>query len=135
MSDTTSHEQLVDDWYALFNGDFSKLDVAAESVEFIDPLGEAHGREELEGFIREMYTVFPDLQLTVTDMVADDDLIMVEWAVSGTHEGELNGIPPTNREVEQKGMEKLVISDNQVQESHIYFDQQEMLSQLGLTEE
>lgn len=95
MSDTTSHEKLVNDWYALFNGDFSKLDVAAESVEFIDLLGEAHGREELEGFIREMYTVFPDLQLTVTDMVADDDLIMVEWTVSGTHEGELNGIPPT----------------------------------------
>lgn len=133
MTDRSSHEQVVEDWYALFNGDFSKLDVAAESVEFTDPLGEARGRDEVEGFIREIYTAFPDMELSVEEMVADDDLAMVEWSVTATHEGELNGIPPTGREVAQRGMEKILISNDKVQESRIYFDQHELLSQLGLT--
>lgn len=135
MTDTSRHEQIVEDWYALFNGDFSKLDVAAESVEFTDPLAEAHGRDQVEGFIREMHTAFPDMELTVEDMVADGDLAMVEWSVTATHEGELNGIPPTGREVEQRGMEKLLISHNKVKESYVYFDQHEMLTQLGLTDD
>lgn len=55
--------------------------------------------------------------------------------MTGTHEGEFNGIPPTGREVDQQGMEKLRLADNRVQEAHIYFDRQEMLTQLGVTEE
>lgn len=132
---TTRHEQLVNDWYALFNGDFSKLDVVTESVEVVDPLAELHGRDELEGFIREMRTAFPDIHLTLGDMLATDDVVMAEWTVTGTHEGEFNGIPPTGNDVEQQGMEKLLIADKKVQEARIYFDTQEMLTQLGVTEE
>lgn len=135
MTDISRHEKTVEDWYALFNGDFSKRDVAAESVTFTDPLAEAQGRDEVEGFIREMHTAFPDMELTVEDMVADGDIAMVEWSVTATHEGELNGIPPTGQEVEQRGMEKLLITNNHVQESHVYFDQHELLTQLGLTDD
>lgn len=135
MAQATRHEQLVNDWYALWGGDMSKLDVLAESVEIVDPLVELHGRDEAEEFVREVRTAFPDIQFTMTDMLASDDLVMAEWRVTGTHEGEFQGIPPTGREVDQRGMEKLLIADNKVQEAHIYFDQQEMLTQLGVTEE
>lgn len=134
-ANTTCHEQLVDDWYALFNGDLSKLDVLAESIAINDPLAELHGRDEVEAFIQEMRTAFPNMQLSWTDMLADDDVVMVEWSVTGTHEGEFTGIPPTGNEVEQQGMEKLLISDDKVQEAMIYFDTQEMLAQLGAAEE
>jgi steroid delta-isomerase-like uncharacterized protein len=135
MTDTTRYESLVNDWYAMFNGDLSKLDVLAESVEINDPLAELHGREEVEAFIQEMRTAFPDIHLTWDEMLSDDDTVMVEWTITGTHEDEFNGIPPTGNEVEQQGMEKLLIADNKVQEAHIYFDTQEMLSQLGVTKE
>lgn len=133
-ANTTRHEQLVNDWYALFNGDFTKLDVIAESAEISDPLAEIHGREELEGFIREMRTAFPDIRLTLDDMLAREDVVMAEWTATGTHEGEFNGIPPTGNEVEQQGMEKLRIADDEIQEASIYFDTREMLAQLGVTE-
>lgn len=132
---TTRHEELVNDWYDLFNGDFSKLEVVSESIEFDDPLAEIHGRDELEAFIREMRTAFPDIEITWNDMLAGDETVMLEWTVTGTHEGEFNGIPPTGREVEQQGMEKLLVADNKVQESQVYFDKHEMLTQLGVTEE
>lgn len=135
MNDTTDYEPIVNDWYAMYNGDLSKLDVLAESVEINDPLAELHGREEVEGFIQEMRTAFPDMHLTWDEMLSDDDTVMVEWTVTGTHEGEYNGIPPTGNEIEQQGMEKILIADNKVQEAHIYFDTQEMLTQLGVTED
>lgn len=133
-ANTTHHEQLVNDWYALFNGDFTKLEVVAESAEISDPLAEIHGHEELEGFIREMRTAFPDIRLTLDDMLAREDVVMAEWTATGTHEGEFNGIPPTGNEIEQQGMEKLRIADDKIQEASIYFDTQEMLAQLGVTE-
>lgn len=132
---TPDAEQLVNDWYALWSGDLSKLDVLAESVEIVDPLAELHGRDEVEGFVREVETAFPDIHFTMIDMLASDDRIMAEWRVTGTHEGEFKGIPPTEREVDQRGMEKLLIADDRVQEAYICFDQQEMLTQLGVTEE
>lgn len=131
---TTRHEQIVNEWYALFNGDFSKLEVVAESAEISDPLAEIHGREELEGFIREMRTAFPDIHLTLDRMLATDNLVMTEWTVTGTHEEKFNGIPPTGNTVEQQGMEKLRIADGKIHEASIYFDTQEMLTQLGATE-
>lgn len=99
-TDTTRHEQLVNDMFAFYNGDFSKQDVFAESVKFVDPLAELQGRDELEAFVREMRTAFPDLQLTWTNMLASDEMVMVEWTVTGTHEGEFNGIPPNGNEIE-----------------------------------
>lgn len=135
MADTTQHEQLVNDWYALWSGDLSKLDVLAESVEIVDPLAELHGRDEVEGFVREVQTAFPDIDFTLTDLLASDDLVMAEWRVTGTHEGEFKDIPPTEHEVDQQGMEKLLIAGNKVKEARIYFDQQEMLTQLGVTDE
>lgn len=130
---TTTHEEFVDDIFAFYNGDYSKREVFAESVTFVDPLAELGGRDELETFIREMRTTFPDLELTWTDMLADDNTIMVEWRVRATLKGELKGIPPTGNQVDHYGMEKYLIADNKVQEVNIYFDARELPKQLGLT--
>lgn len=62
-------------------------------------------------------------------------MTIVEWRATGAHKGEFRGAPPTGNEIEQQGMEKLRIVDNKVQAAHIYFDMQEMLAQLGVTEE
>lgn len=130
---TTNHETFVDDIFAFYNGDYSKRDVFSESVTVVDPLAELQGREELEEFIREMRTTFPDLELTWTNMLAGDDTIIVEWKVKATHKGELKGIPPTGNQVEHYGMEKYVIADVKVQKINIYFDARELPEQLGLT--
>ena len=128
----------VDDEYRkLWNGDFSKLDVVAESVDVHVPSmtdREINDRDSFEAYLRELRTGFPDWHVTVDDLLEEDGLVMKEFTVTGTHEGEFDGIPPTGREIEISGMAKIRTADGTVQEDWLYFDLQEMARQLGLTD-
>jgi steroid delta-isomerase-like uncharacterized protein len=42
---------------------------------------------------------FPDLHLTVEDMIAEGDKVVVRNTVTGTHRGEYMGLPPTGKSV------------------------------------
>lgn len=132
-------ERLLDEYVTIWNeAEYSKLpDVVAESVTVSDPgapEGEVHGRDSLEAYLRELRTGFPDFTVTIDDMLASDEVIMAEWTVSGTHEGEFNDIPPTERELELTGMDKILVADGKVQEHRIHYNLQEMFEQLGLSE-
>ncbi len=47
----------------------------------------------------ELYSAFPDIHLTIDDMVAEGDKVAVRITMTGTHKGEFMGIPPTNKKV------------------------------------
>jgi len=137
-SGTSDVEPLMDDYTDLWNGDFSKLDVAAESVAVYHeaaPDGVVHGRAGLESFIREFHSAFPDFEIVVDDWIWKEGVVMKEWTMTGTHEGEFNGIPPTGREIESRGMAKILFSDGTVQEDRLFYNPQIMVEQLGPPEE
>ncbi|WP_331232618.1 ester cyclase [Natronorarus salvus] len=120
------------------SGDVSKLDVYAETVSRYDPFlpdEGAHGRDAFENDVRDVKTAFPDVRVTADDMLVSDDVVMIEWTWTGTHEGEFAGIPPTQNTVEVRGMMKLVIEDGQIQEERSYYDAQDHLTQLGVSDE
>jgi len=134
--DTTDHESLMHEYTGLWNGDFSNLDVVAESVDVSVPSlsdGEIHGRDAFEAYLRELRTGFPDWHVTMDDTLAGDGVVMKEWTVTATHEGEYNGIPPTERTIEISGMAKILITNGRVQEDRLYYDFHEVIEQLGLT--
>lgn len=139
MAETSSskHDQLRNDYVDLWNGDFSKLDVVSETVAVYDPGapdGEVHGRDALEALLEDVRTGFPDFQVTVEDTLTSEDLVMGEWTATGTHEGEFNDVPPTEREIDLTGMDKIRVADGKVQEHRLYYDLQEMFEQLGVAE-
>jgi steroid delta-isomerase-like uncharacterized protein len=51
-------------------------------------------------FFRALVAAFPDLRMTVEDLIADGDKTVARVAVTGTHEGEFMGIPPTSMSVD-----------------------------------
>lgn len=134
----TELASLMSDYTALWNGDFSQMDSVAKSVTVYHhaaPDGVIRGREELEGFVREFHTAFPDFHIAVDDLISSDEVVMKEWTITGTHEEEFNGTPPTGREIESTGMAKILVADGRVQEDRLYYNPQLMVEQLGLTEE
>lgn len=137
---TTEREQLLDtyqDYEDLWNGDFSRLDVVSESIALYSPSvpgGEIHGREEFEAYLRSVRSAFPDWYVDADDLLAEGEVIMKEWTVTGTHEGEFKNIPPTERSIEIKGMAKDIIRDGKVEEARLYYNPQNWTEQLGLTE-
>lgn len=113
-------------------------DVISESYVETNPAapeGEIRGPEGLEAWMREVTTAFPDVQVEILDLLAGDETVMMEIEFTMTHEGEFNGIPPTDRTVEFRAMGRAVVSDGKMQELRNYFDPQELFDQLGIANE
>ncbi len=70
------------------------------------------GGDAMKHLIRTWKTAFPDWKDEVLDVVAEDDKVVIRLKASGTHTGELMGIPPTGEAVSWNLMETLRIEDN-----------------------
>jgi len=134
---TPDVEQLVSDYEDLLSGDASKLDVVSESFTYYGPgMPEdgLQGRDAYGEFLQSHRGAFPDLTVTVESGLADGEVTMQEWTMVGTHEGEFNGLAPTDRVIEMKTMSKTTIADGKIQEVREYYDPQEFMGQLGVSE-
>jgi predicted ester cyclase len=75
---------------------------------------------------------FPDLRLTIEAIGVGDDTVAARIAFRGTHHGEFQGLPPTNREVAFTSVELNRMVDGKVAEHWFEFDQGKLFEQLGL---
>jgi steroid delta-isomerase-like uncharacterized protein len=79
-----------------------------------------------------MYTAaFPDMHVTVDDMVSDGDKVATRWTITGTHGGDLMGMPPTGKSVAASGITIQRIADGKIVEGWTIFDTLGLLQQIG----
>jgi steroid delta-isomerase-like uncharacterized protein len=137
MTEThTRSEQIVREFIAWENGDASKADVVSESLDVYNPgleNGAVHDRESYAAYLQDGRTAFPDMQILVEEIVAEGEIVMAEVRITGTHEGEFKGLPPTGRSVDVPGMGKFRLADGVVEACHLYYDTRELTAQLGLS--
>jgi len=106
-------------------------------VEFVLP-GDVtlHGRDQVRHYTEALWKAFPDGVLTFRDQVLTEDAAATELVFTGTHTGPMmtpNGpIPPTGKRVTTHSVSILRMKDDLIASEHVYFDQLEMLTQLGL---
>ena len=77
------------------------------------------------------YGALPDIKQTVEDAVADDTKAAVRFSATGTHTGELMGMPPTGKKITIGGMCIFHIADGKVTEWAEVFDQMSLMQQIG----
>ncbi len=78
-------------------GDIDALDelISDDFVEHEDlPPGVPPGKAALRAMITMMRAAFPDLHVTVEDMLQDGSKVVTRSRFSGTHRGDFMGIPP-----------------------------------------
>ena len=75
---------------------------------------------------------FPDFSFTVDDQIAEGDIVVTRYTMSGTHNGEFSGIPPTGKCVSVKGIDISRIVNGKYVEAWGYSDRLGMMQQLGL---
>lgn len=83
-------------------GNFDALDeiVSADYVLHVPtPPGAPSGRAGLQWVIQMYRAAFPDIHVQIEDQIAESDKVLTRITIRGTHQGELMGIAPTNREV------------------------------------
>jgi steroid delta-isomerase-like uncharacterized protein len=60
---------------------------------------EATGRQLLKQVWAALLQAYPDLHVAVEDLIAEGDKVVCRNVVTGTHQGEYMGIPPTGKPV------------------------------------
>ena len=58
------------------------------------------------------FTAFPDLHASLDQLIGEGDSVFVRSTLTGTHDGEYKGIPPTGRHVASECAEVFTVADN-----------------------
>jgi steroid delta-isomerase-like uncharacterized protein len=90
------------------------------------------GIEALRAQLRAVQQAFPDVQITVHDLVAEGDLVAVRWTLKGTQREPFAGIPATGRTVSVGGMIMHRLREGKIVEDHTVRDTLGLLTQLGV---
>ncbi len=80
-------------------------------------------------------TAFPDLRLTIEDIIAEGDAVMARWSCRGTHKGDLSGIPPTGKQFTISGVSIARVAGGKMAEGWINWDALGLMQQLGVVPE
>lgn len=74
---------------------------------------------------------FPDLRMTIDDVIEQRDRVVIRWTARGTQTGELNGLAPTDRAVEVTGITIQRIAGGRIAEAWTSWDTLGLLQQIG----
>lgn len=97
------------------------------------------GRDGAVEYAMSWLRAFPDATITVHSELAVGDWVVQEFTFSGTHDETLVGpegeIPATHRPLNGRAVEVIQVRGSEIAAYHLYFDQVQILTQLGLMPE
>ncbi len=117
---------------------FNKRNVAAVD-EFLAPgyvlrtapEGTPSSRDAVKQFIGMYLEAFPDLRISIDELLAVEDKVVGRFTFTGTHGGELMGLPPTQRRISVRQIAIYRIENGKVVEEWEVPDQLGLMQQLG----
>ena len=92
------------------------------------PLTREGQKQRILGFRR----AFPDLRLTIEDMVAEGEKVSIRITLRGTHQGEFMRVPPTGKQIAVGVVDVARFEDGKVVEQWGQSDLLGLLQQLGV---
>ncbi len=90
-----------------------------------------HGHEEYKQFLIAYLTAVPT-QITIEDLIAEGDKVVVRSTLRGTHQGQWRGAPPTGKSVTYTATHTYRFADGKVAEIWANMDIFSFVQQLGL---
>lgn len=106
--------------------------VAPNSVDHDPAPGQGAGPDGFAQFFTMLRSAFPDLNIAVEHLVADDEHVAFAYTVTGTHQGDFMGVPATGKRVSARGMQLARFEDGKMVERWGSSDELGILKQLGL---
>ena len=101
-----------------------------------EPDQDIQGSEEARQFLSAYLSAFPDMHVSVEEVIAEGEKVVTRWTIRGTHQGELEEFgPSTGRQIEIKGITIHRIEDGKIAEEWERYDNLSIMQQLGLAPE
>jgi steroid delta-isomerase-like uncharacterized protein len=85
-----------------------------------------------EMVIARLYRAFPDLHITIEDLIEEGDKVVEKDTVTGTHRGEYNGLPPTGKSVSYTEIFIMRFVNGRIAETWGVVDIFSQMKQLGM---
>jgi steroid delta-isomerase-like uncharacterized protein len=105
--------------------------VAPDAIENDPAPGQAKGAQGYIDFFTKLRAAFPDMKIAVETLVADEDNVAFAYTLTGTHNGDFNGIPATGKKIKARGMQISKFKDGQMVERWGSSDEIGILKQIG----
>ena len=127
------NEALVRHW---IDDGFNKRSLAVVDELFAESFavnGNVIGRDGLRRSMQRHLDGFPDLHVTIDDLVAKGSKVAIWYTAEGTHQGEFEGIGATGRRVKWVGSDLFYLDAEKITNALFLSDLSGLLAQLGAT--
>lgn len=91
------------------------------------------GLENMKNFLKNLFNAFPDLHLTVDEMIVAGNKMAQRWTMTGTNTGPMGDMPPTGKNVRFSGVSIAHFVNGKAVEIWDFFNVLDMMQQLGFT--
>jgi steroid delta-isomerase-like uncharacterized protein len=122
-------------WEEAFNGrDLSLLEdlIADDYVNHAALPGTPPGPAGQAAVMQRLWAAFPDARFDITHIAVDRDVVICIGTMSGTHDGELLGVPPSGRRVKWRMCHLLKFdTDGRAVEHRAIRDDLGLMQQMG----
>ena len=116
---------------------WSKWDLAAVTelvspdITFRGSLGiTVQGREGFKDYVNMVRAAFPDFHNKIEELIAEGSKVVARLTYTGTHQGELFGIPATGKRVTYSGVAIFLIADGKIKDGWVLGDTMGLKRQL-----
>lgn len=107
--------------------------VGDDAVDDFVAIGRFEGKAAIRRFFDELLAAFPSFDMTVERIVGDDSSAVVQWRASGDFTGgPFQGVEPTGKHVEIRGVDVMEITGGTVRHNTIYYDGAAFARQIGM---
>ena len=121
-------------WIQAFNERDWEAERAVRGANFQAHLSGAKdslNNEAWSAFMIGFTAAFPDSRILIESCIAEGDTVVSHWTLTGTHQGEFQGIPATGRPVRFTGIEFNKVIDGKIVEHRAMFDNLALWRQIG----
>jgi steroid delta-isomerase-like uncharacterized protein len=92
----------------------------------------APGAAGFKQIIQMFRTAFPDIVITLDQVIAEGDRVATQGVFTGTHQGEFMGVPATGKRVAVKYIDIWRLEDGKGRENWVRLDIAGLMQQLGV---
>lgn len=109
---------------------FNEHDISA-TKKYFDSESPLAGTEIFKEFLIAQFKAFPDFQAKIEHIIAERDLVVVFLNFTGTHKGEFQGRPPTNKKISIRSADLYKVENKKIADHWDVVDQLNLMQQIG----
>jgi len=106
-------------------------EIIAANFSFKGPVRSLEGVEAFKQYVSGIHATFPDIHFELEGLIGGNESVVVRWIMTGTHNKEFMGIPPSGNAFTVQGATIMRISRGKAVEAELYWDRLSLLEQLG----